>query len=669
MATRKKRILWHSDPATHPTGFGNYTKFILSYLYRTGKYEIANFACGFANNDNNHLKFPWRTYPAIPVDRHDIINRANQDPNFGRMLSYGEPLLEEVVKDFKPDVYIGVQDWWGAPDFAVDKKFWNKINCIAYWTADSLPLLESAVQKAHKVKNHYVWASFAEKEFHRMADELEAKLPTMEESKRSHAKEQIEGWRRVKTLSGCVNEKSFFRLPENKRAELRLQYGIELDTFVVSTGSRNQLRKLFPQTIEAFAQFKKQHPELKTKLLLYTDVNEGWTLIKHAKEQGLKEDDLLLPYRCRVTGEIFYLAPRTGDFDNPRTGEKNSVRCVGIGNFAPESTINDFLNLADVFVLCITSGGFELFLSQAKLTEIPTIANEYSCFEEQCGADKGTLIADQNFTYEVGTDFKKAAVFPFSIVKGLNKVLDLSVAKRRELGRAGKEFVLRNYSIEVVAKQWEKILDKMPEYEGEYNFWDTTPNNPEALIPENSDESKFIESLYQLILCREPDHEGFTYWKEMLAQAVDKNESKNKMVDYFRHVAREHNKQLPAAESPEQYLRRIGVKENAVLVVFQKSAGDCVMLSGLFRSLREQYPNNQLVISVEPAYRDIFQGNPYIDLIIDFQPWFDQQSLLQGQGRNKPLVFKSLHPRNGVQIGPFDFLGKDNLNLKLQYEG
>ncbi len=667
MADRKKRILWHSDPATHATGFGNYTKYILSYLYKTGKYDIACYGCGAHSNDNNHLRFPWKTYSSVPIERPDIIQRANSDPNFGRMLSYGEPLLDEIVKDFKPDIYCGIQDWWGAPDFAIEKKFWNKINCIASWTADSLPLLDSAVEKAHRVEHHYVWAPFAEIEFKRLADELEKKLPQLPEQDRKPAKDRIAGWRRVQTLSGCVNEKAFNRLPDQKRLELRQKYGFGVDDFIVSTGSRSQLRKLFPQIINGFAIFKQKNPGIKTKLIAYTDVNEGWDLLKHLKEHGLEEVDLLLPYKCRTTGEIFYLPPKRGDFDNPKTGDKNSVRCIGLGNFAPESAINDFLNISDVFILCITSGGFELFLSQAKLTEIPTIANSYSCFEDQVSLDKGTIPVEENFTYEIGTGFKKSAVYPYSIYKAINKVYEMDKTKRREIGKAGRKFVLDNYSIEKIARKWEEIFDSMPIYEGEWNFWDSVPNNPVAQIPPETDDVKWIQSLYRLILCREPDHEGFEYWKNVMAQAPDKVGARKNIEAYFRDTATKNNQSLPNTETPEQYLRKNNVTADSVLYIMPKSFGDSLLSTSLFRSLKEQYPDKPLWVACEEPYKSVYVGNPYLAGTVTIQSFMTQQLFMQGVSNNKPLVFKTLNAFADTQLS-MSYYGEDNLNLELRYK-
>ena len=83
---RKKKILWHSNFSLSGTGFGTYTKHILSYLHKTGKYIIANYASGIPKvGFNESSRFPWSTRGTIPNDRPDIIQRANADPGgFGR---------------------------------------------------------------------------------------------------------------------------------------------------------------------------------------------------------------------------------------------------------------------------------------------------------------------------------------------------------------------------------------------------------------------------------------------------------------------------------------------------------------------------------------------------------------------------------------------------------
>ena len=132
--------------------------------------------------------------------------------------------------------------------------------------------------------------------------------------------------------------------------------------------------------------------------------------MKHCNEFGVDVNDVLVACRCRVTGEIFYYPVTRQERDHPRLGHKNSIRSVGMANFGSDEDINNFLNLSDVFMLHISSGGFELNLSQAKLTEIPTIANPYSCFEEQVGLDKGTLETEETYPIVTGKQIGRAHV-------------------------------------------------------------------------------------------------------------------------------------------------------------------------------------------------------------------------------------------------------------------
>lgn len=646
---RKLRLLWHSDPAQISTGFGNYTKYILSYLYKTGKYEIANYACGVPTvGYNDGRKTPWRVYGSIPLDRPDIVNRANQDPGgFGRALAYGEVLLEDVVKDFKPDVFITDQDWWGSAEFAVKKFFWNKIPCIAHWTLDSIPILDDALNNAHKVNHHYVWAKFGEEEFHRLAAELESKLDSLTGQELDNAKKNIEAYKRVKTISGCVNNHKFKKLSDYDKIQLREIYGFGKDTFIISTGSRNQLRKQFGQQIEAFKLLKKNNPEIDSKLIFWTDVREGWSLLKHCQEYGVEPTDVLTAWRCQATGEVFYVPVKIGTDDqvNPRTGQK-TVKPVGMSNFATEDQLNEFFNLSDVFMLHISSGGFELFLSQAKLVELPTIANSYSCFSEQVGLEKGTLITDETYYYEIGSGFKKATASPYSIYKNLIKIHKMTLQQRREIGKKGRQFVLDNYSIEKIGKQWEDLLDTFPL--SDYDFKPPIQElNPNAQIPNIPDNKEYVLTLYQRILGLNPadTDDGRLGWERQLAQGQPRVE----VETFFRQTAqadiiKKNAENLENDLGPEDASRR-------VLITIPESLGDCILVSALLKDARELYHDKVIYVATKPEYFDVFTPliNKYIDKVIIYRNQFDDNYHLTGAAGHKKIFQVMLSPHFATQ--------------------
>ena len=206
---RKKRILFQSDSALAKTGFGRNSKEILSYLYSLGKYEIFHYCCGVNKKDKTLQRIPWECIGTMPSDQQTLM-KLSQDPQKGREVNYGGYFVNDAIKECKPDVFIGAQDIWGVESMA-SKPWFNKITSALWTTLDSLPLYPNAIKIAKDVKNYWVWSSFAQKEFARL------------------------GHDHIKTVHGVINHKSFYRLEDNRRKELRKKFNIEEDSFIVGT--------------------------------------------------------------------------------------------------------------------------------------------------------------------------------------------------------------------------------------------------------------------------------------------------------------------------------------------------------------------------------------------------------------------------------------------------
>ena len=188
---RKKKILFHSNHSKAFTGFGKNAKNILLHLHKTGKYEIVEFANGFQWSNPKMKRMPWKAYGSLPDDPA-LIEKLNRDPQLGRAAGYGANMIDKIIEQEKPDLYIGAEDIWAFNGYT-DKDWWNKTNCMIWTTLDSLPLLPDAINKAPEIKNYYVWASFAEKNMHEL------------------------GHKHVKTLHGSIDCSTFYKLDkENK---------------------------------------------------------------------------------------------------------------------------------------------------------------------------------------------------------------------------------------------------------------------------------------------------------------------------------------------------------------------------------------------------------------------------------------------------------------------
>ena len=420
---RKKKLVFQSDFALANTGFGRNTKALLEYLYKTDKYDIVNYAVGLNWSNPSLEATPWKSVGTLP-DSQEELNRLNQDPNQARRASYGDYNLNRIIEQEKPDVYIAVQDIWGI-DFAIEKPWFNKITSVLWTTLDSLPILPTAIAAAPKAKNYWIWSNFATKALNKM------------------------GHKNATTMHGCVEDKSFFRFLNSQKKDLRSKHKIDQEDFVIGFVFRNQLRKSVPNLLEGFSIFQKENPKLKTKLLLHTHYGEGWNIKKLAEEYGVKNSDILTTYICKSC-KGYSVRPHTiEDEECPYCKNKTFVT-TGVAVGVTEDQLNEIYNLMDVYCHPFTSGGQEIPIQEAKLSELITLVTNYSCGEEMCEEGANSLPLEWSEYREHGTEFIKASTNPRSIAKQLQKVLEMSEPKKREMEKAARKWALENFSPNVI---------------------------------------------------------------------------------------------------------------------------------------------------------------------------------------------------------------------------
>ena len=106
---RKPRILWCGESSFLNTGYGVYARELLSRLYKTGKYEIAELGCYGLVQDERASSIPWRFYGNLPQsDNAQEIDYYNSVATY----QFGEWRFEDVLLDFKPDIVCDIRDWW-----------------------------------------------------------------------------------------------------------------------------------------------------------------------------------------------------------------------------------------------------------------------------------------------------------------------------------------------------------------------------------------------------------------------------------------------------------------------------------------------------------------------------------------------------------------------------
>ena len=602
MPERKKRILFQSDLALANTGFGRNSKCVLSHLYNTDKYEIHHYCCGVAQNNPALSRTPWKAIGTLPGAEHQI-KELEKDPQAIRMASYGSLFLDPVIKEVKPDIYIAVQDIWGI-DFSTSRPWFNKINTALWTTLDSLPILPSAINAAKKAENFWVWSKFAEKNMHE------------------------QGLTNVKTMHGALDVSFFYKKTKEEKLFLRSKFKMTENDFIIGFVFRNQLRKSVPNLLEGFSMWKKSCPEAKNaKLLLHTHFGEGWNIQRIGKEYGVDPQDILTTYVCQNCRE-YEVSPFTKqNLDCRYCGSKNSVSTTNVSVGVTEEQLNEVYNLMDVYCHPFTSGGQEIPIQEAKLAELLTLVTNYSCGEEMCEEGAYSLPLEWTEYREHGTEFRKASTCPKSIAEQLQYVFEMSASEREEAGKRARQWVVDNFSGEVIGKKLEEFIDGCDFVDYDFDF-ENIEKDPNAKMPHIANDSEWISVLYKKILKREnimDDDEGHQYWMQELQKGAKRKE----VEEYFRSVAIKENSQMKSQVKLSDVLDEED-KGKRILFISPQDKRDCFICTSLFKSIKEKYSDYNIYLCSQPENAQFYIGNPHIHKRIPFSKEMEDYGWIEG---------------------------------------
>ncbi len=593
----KKTVLIHSNFCKAFTGFGKNKKNILRYLFNTGKYNIVEFANGQQWEDAATQRTPWKCYGSLPAP--NVLNGI-KDPSEQRSAAYGSKTIDKAIKEIKPDVYIGIEDIWAFDGF-FEKPWWNKVNCMIWSTLDSLPILPTAINAAPKTKHYYVWASFAEKAFKKM------------------------GYDHVKTLRGSLDVDNFYRMDDQSRQSLRKKFGLS-DEFIIGFVFRNQLRKSVPNLLDGFKLAKQSIPN--AKLLLHTHWSEGWDIPKLLEEKQIDPNDILTTYFCKNCNE-YAIRPFIGQEQNCNCCQSSkSVNTTNINHGVNEKQLNEIYNLMDVYCHPFTSGGQEIPIQEAKLTELITLVTNYSCGEDYCYEDSGGMPLEWAEYREPGTQFIKASTSPQDICKKLLDVYHMSNDEKAKWGKKARQFVIDHCSVEAIGKQLEEIIDSMPEVDYDFSL-EPIPKNPNYTPNFDLSNVDFIIDLHKNFINEivDANHTSTKHWlKEM-----QKGLSKKDLAEHFKKVAIQTQEKKPVefgdVLNKDDDGRRIAV-------VIPESNTDVLLVNGLIKNLKKQYPSHNIYVITQLKYFDLIEDNIFVHKCIQYSESIDNAFILEGAGNH-----------------------------------
>lgn len=601
MPQRRKKIVLHSNHCRAKTGFGKHMKHLLTYLHKSNKYELIEFVNGRLWNDPELTLMPWKSFGGLPNEPH-LVEEIKRDQNKIRQANYGHYKIDDLIKQEKPDIYLGIEDIWGLEGFW-NKKWWKKINSMIWTPVDSLPLLDKHIDGAKNTQNIIVQASFAKKE-------LENK-----------------GFKNVHLLPVPLDTNNFHKLSEEHRLNLRAKNNIKPDEFIVGFVFRNQLRKSVPNLLEGFKVFREQNPNIKTKLLLHTHWSEGWDIPRLLREKNIDHSLVLTTYYCKECNQ-YEVKPFIGqDLDCQLCGSEKSQQTTQISNGVSESQLNEIYNLMDVYCHPFTSGGQEIPIQEAKLTELITLVTDYSCGTDYSTNDSGGLPLKWTEYREPGTQFIKASTDANHISKQLLKVYNMPQSTRSKKGKMARNFVIDFCSIDSVCSKFEKILQKLKPTTWDFDF-SYVHKDPSYVPPAIPSDRNWIIDLYQNILkinAEEEDQNGIAHWEHRLKTDLDRQ----KVYEYFINVALKENQENTVVKFEDLLSKDDEGKR--ILFVLPGDEIDVFNSTSLLKYIDSQHPGYNIYYATQKENFSLLQGNPYIYKTLEYNPVMENFVWSEGQ--------------------------------------
>lgn len=428
--TRKKRILMVGESSHICSGFGNYTKEILSRLHKSGKYEVAELSC--YRTPQIPKKEPWKIYPVAVNTNSPYHNQFQQNP----LNQYGQWRFELTVLDFKPDIVLDIRDFWNFAyqETCVFRPFYKWIIAPTYDSSPPKIEIFNMFKNADLVLFHTKWAQ---------QDLL----------KFDHQKEI--------NIGDVINDSvdpDIFKPIEYSKKHHKQKFGIPSESFVIGSVMRNQKRKLIPDLLASFAEIKTKHN--KAILYLHTTFPEkdGWNLPSLLLEYNIA-NSVYLTYKCR--GCQFYWPSLFKGLKTICKKCANTATVCGLMNPLTEHELNNIYNLFDIYVQYAICEGFGIPQVEAAACGLPIITVNHGAM-----ADIGSTLGAK--LVEIAHEFKELEteairVYPNNknLIQHIESYINMPLDNLIEISKQSRKNLINNYSWDKTANKLMNILDNL----------------------------------------------------------------------------------------------------------------------------------------------------------------------------------------------------------------
>ena len=424
-----------SEASFLSSGFGTYTKELLSRLSKNPKYLVAEFASYGFVNDHRDKSIDWIYYANAVRDNDPRHKEYSSKPEN----QFGKWRFEKVLLDFKPDVVIDIRDYWMSAYQGL-----SPLRKYFHWIL--MPTVDSAPQQEDWIDTFL------------SADALFSYSDWGGEVIKRQSNNKINY---IGTTSPGVNL-DIFRIKD--KTTIRDKYNIDKNAIIIGSVMRNQKRKLIPELFVSFRsvldKLQSSNDDIGKNLFLYLHTSYpdmGWDIPELLKEYRLS-NKVLFSYICKKCGHV-----HCSTFAGPN---KACNSCLNKSAFMPSVTdgitqdqLSDIYNLFDLYVQYAICEGFGMPQVEAGACGVPIATVDYSAMSDIVDKLEAFPIPIKTKFRELET--KASRVYPDNEVL-TNYIIDFikkPQSIRNKKGFETRQLTEKYYNWDNISKIWENYLD------------------------------------------------------------------------------------------------------------------------------------------------------------------------------------------------------------------
>lgn len=482
--TKKIKLLMCAESSNIKSGFGLYTREILSRLHNSGLFDIAEFSCYHTTESPKNVL--WKVYPNAVPKTHPEYNKYIQNP----VNAFGLWRFDKVVLDFKPDIVFDIRDFWML-SYEEISPLRPYFNWVIAPTVDSLPQKNNwlmTFSNADLVLAHTDWA-----------------IDYLSQSNRNIPV--------GKSVSDSVDTNIFQPITYSKNYH-KTKHLIPQNSFVIGSVMRNQKRKLIPNLLDATKKLIQYTGNQNIFLYLHTSYPEanGWEIPELIQEYNMY-NNVLFTYYCggckQIHGSVFQGSSKPCPLCN-----KSLCKFPSVADGVTDQQMADIYNIFDFYVQYAICEGLGIPQLEAASCGIPICSVDYSAMSEVTSKLDGYKVSYALFK-ELETNAFRALPNDSHLVQIIYEYMKLDNDAKIEVKNKTRNNIIKHYSWDKTAEILiEQLLSLEPK-----NIWDQPlSTNHELKVPDNlSSHREFIKFIVYHVI--QSPH----IWKSNFVQEIIKH--------------------------------------------------------------------------------------------------------------------------------------------------